>query len=75
MLNSGAFSNSRLASAADELQPHATGILRRPGIAHLEAPYGGNHPGGGAGSVLLARAIVADWWPLLVAGIAIALLV
>ena len=69
MLVSGVFTNSRQATATDGLQGHATGDARGLELRQPGAPCRDS-----AGSLSQACAIASDWWPLLVAGVAIALL-
>jgi len=56
------------------LQPHATPDRRTPEFRHSAAPASSENWRGNARSLSWARVVVADWWPLFAAGVAIALL-
>ena len=75
MLILGVCSGSRQVAAADGLQQRATSDPQNPEIRHPGALSGGENRRDNARSLPPARALVADWWPLLVAGVGIALFV
>jgi hypothetical protein len=72
MLISDAYSNAGQAAASDLLQPRAGCDPRK-----LDMGRSGDAGCGGYRNDRLPRAeaIAADWWPLFVAGVAIALLI
>ena len=75
MLILSVFSNSRQVAAADGMQQRATRDPQNAEIGHPGALSGDENWRGYTRSLPPARALVADWWPLLVAGVGIALLV
>jgi len=75
MMAFGLFLNSRQAATADGPQHHAPVDPQSPRIRHPGAAFCGENRRNSARCLPGARTIVADWWPLLVAGVGIALLV
>jgi hypothetical protein len=75
MLISGLFASSRHAAAADGLQARAARDPRSAESWRPDSPAFGENCRDKARRPPRVGAIVADWWPLLVAGVAIALLI
>ena len=75
MLISDAYSNTGQAAASDLLQPRAGCDPRKLDMRRSGGAGCGGYRNDSAQGLPRAVAIAAEWWPLFVAGVAIALLI